>query len=882
MDSLAVGLYDPDPRKRLVGFLSDSRITTTCYTQLDDLNASLRAGAHHVSVVALETMGADARKRLEELRTGSPYSKVVLVHEESTPRARFAQRLWMVGACDAVVSRAQPSKLQEVIQRFHLEARLEQRHREALGDDDDPSEAFARFRATQNLFSALAGQETTDGILRELSRGFRDLIDFEVLGVLTVQDGGPKLYIFQSGPVAHQILVEIADVSCAAANQLQSTLGLKADAIEYVQPTLLPNNDSPPRSSTSDAPKIEVCPLIAGARVVGCITVRAGAWGKEEVYALFAVASHVAVALDRARMLETARRLSDTDPLTGVHNRRFLDKILESEWSRARRYSLQLSVVIVDVDHFAEINELRGRSVGDMALIHLAEGLKGLIRSADHVLRIGGDQFLLLLPETGAVGAERLIERARVLLKTNPIQAEEGMFSLSVSCGVASHPTIDADTPHQLVSKAQEALSRAKAAGKNRTVHAGASVGLDTGSSEHRREPRMALELPVTFIPLPELDSRSALRLSSVNISSSGLALRDRARLLKRNSHGLVFFDDRPNPLLCRVAWSKAIESEYHAGLICLKSGDFHESAHTRRWEKRKAVVITNDPDYLAVAKRVLRTTKHAVHVVDPDQKIPDDVLAGCSLIVVGDRALQGDVGARLLEMRREATEPFRIIVLNEDLDRERAIEMISSRHVEHLISGRANPTESLFATLTKLLRQEFFGVHRYLLAGADIKSWSVSQPAEKSFVLAGVRAVADEVDCHPRVTDLLISAVDEMLINALYRPAQLTFQSDLPVTVECGADGRLLCVGVLDDHGVLEVDHIYSGLEAAARAQREGFAEDATSAHLGFRIMLSALSQLAINVEPGHRTEIIGIVDLRKSLRDHRASAPSLGIFKK
>jgi anti-sigma regulatory factor (Ser/Thr protein kinase) len=232
--------------------------------------------------------------------------------------------------------------------------------------------------------------------------------------------------------------------------------------------------------------------------------------------------------------------------------------------------------------------------------------------------------------------------------------------------------------------------------------------------------------------------------------------------------------------------------------------------------------------------------------------------------------------------MRRQAGGGFRIIVLNEELDREGAIEVISSRHVEHLINAKPNPAESLFATLTKMLRPDFFGVHRYLLAGADVKSWSVGQPSEKSFVLAGVRAVAEDVDCHPRIIDLLISAVDEMLINALYKPAQRGATADQPVTVECGADGRLLCVGVLDDHGVLEVEQIYAGLRAAARAREAGISDSSVSAHLGFRIMLGALSQLAINVEPGRRTEIIGIVDLRKSLRDHRASAPSLGIFKK
>jgi diguanylate cyclase (GGDEF)-like protein len=864
-----VGLYDPDPKHHLLDLLSLNSVAPAIYSHLGELNEALRRGEHRVAVVSLESIGADAKKRLEELRAGAVKARLVLVHDETTPRARFAQRLWAIGACDAVLPSSQASALRETVLRFEMEARVEEVHFQTVGDRQD--EGFARFRAVHALFSALAGQEHADGVLHELSRGLRNLIEYGVLAVLLSDERGSKLHLFQTNSYPHRTIMEMAQRAVEATNLLTRTRPLlNAEELDFAQPTLLPVEGE---QTLDDTARIETFPLVAGARVLGCIALLAHEWSKQALYALFTVASHTAVALERASTLETARKMSDTDPLTGVHNRRFLDKILESEWGRARRYSLQLSVIVLDIDNFAEINALRGRTAGDSVLVSLADGLGELIRTADHLLRLGGDQFLLLLPETGALGAERLIERVRVLLKTNPIQVEDASFTISVSCGVASFPTVEAETPHQLVAKAQEALSRAKVSGRNRTMHSGESVRAGPAGSEQRREPRMPLELPVTFVPVPELDPRSALRLSSVNISSSGLALRDRARLLKRSSFGLVFFDDRPHPTLCKVAWSRAIGSEYHAGLVSLKASDFHEAASDRGWEKRRALVITSDEEHLAIAKRVLRTTKHVVHAVDPNAEIADEVLVGCSLIVIGDRALQGPIGAKLFEARRKAKDDFRIIVINETLDRERAIEMISNRHVEHLIGSRSNPAESLFATLTKMLRREFFGVHRYLLAGADIKSWSVAKPAEKSFVLAGVRAVAEEIDCHPRITDLLISAVDEMLINAL---------RNQPVTVECGADGRLLCVGVLDDHGALDVDQIYQGLEAASRAKVQGLPEEASSPHLGFRIMLTALSQLAINVEPSRRTEIIGIVDLRKSLRDHRAAAPSLGIFKK
>ena len=149
--------------------------------------------------------------------------------------------------------------------------------------------------------------------------------------------------------------------------------------------------------------------------------------------------------------------------------------------------------------------------------------------------------------------------------------------------------------------------------------------------------------------------------------------------------------------------------------------------------------------------------------------------------------------------------------------------------------------------------------------------------------MLDGVKAMALEVRCHPRIADLVVAAVDEMVINALYRPEPIehgTGRSSRPVTVECGSDGRFLGVAVLDEHGLFAHDDLFRGIGKALEHEERGLAEDATHAHLGFRIMLSTLSHLVINVDPGRCTEIIGLVDLRKSLKEYRTSVPSLGMF--
>jgi anti-sigma regulatory factor (Ser/Thr protein kinase) len=147
--------------------------------------------------------------------------------------------------------------------------------------------------------------------------------------------------------------------------------------------------------------------------------------------------------------------------------------------------------------------------------------------------------------------------------------------------------------------------------------------------------------------------------------------------------------------------------------------------------------------------------------------------------------------------------------------------------------------------------------------------------------VLDGIREAAEEVNCHPRIIDLLVSAVDEMIINALYRPAVQSTDGK-PVTVECGSDGRLFAVAVVDEHGLFRREDMFRAVGQALEHERKGIPPDVSQANLGFRIMLSTLSHLVINVDPGRRTEIIGIVDLRKSLREYRNAVPSLGLFSK
>jgi diguanylate cyclase (GGDEF)-like protein len=167
---------------------------------------------------------------------------------------------------------------------------------------------------------------------------------------------------------------------------------------------------------------------------------------------------------------ELLRELSYTDPLTRLHNRRYLMDALEKEFQRAGRRGRALSLALLDIDHFKPINDTYGHQQGDAVLTALATVIQGELRRYDIVARYGGEEFMILLPETspaeGVAVAERL--RASVAKMVFPPPLER--LRVTVSLGVAVYPAERISTVDDLIREADAALYRAKNGGRNRVV----------------------------------------------------------------------------------------------------------------------------------------------------------------------------------------------------------------------------------------------------------------------------------------------------------------------------------------------------------------------------------------------------------------------------
>jgi two-component system, cell cycle response regulator len=183
--------------------------------------------------------------------------------------------------------------------------------------------------------------------------------------------------------------------------------------------------------------------------------------------AIRTLASQAAVALDNVLLHQEAQRLSVTDGLTGLSNYRYFQQAISREIERAVRFARPMGLLMLDLDHFKNVNDSHGHQVGDAVLIEIAERVRAEVREVDLVARYGGEEFTVVLPETDRGGAEHIAQRICERVRGRPLHAAGVELRVTVSIGVAVLPD-DGTTPSALIRAADEALYAAKAAGRDR------------------------------------------------------------------------------------------------------------------------------------------------------------------------------------------------------------------------------------------------------------------------------------------------------------------------------------------------------------------------------------------------------------------------------
>lgn len=347
---------------------------------------------------------------------------------------------------------------------------LERKTRQASQEMAGTMRRIDRLSRQRHALSRYSGMlqscETRDEILR---------LTGETIHALVPGVGG-ECYLFRASQDFYEIAATFGDAPAASAD---SVLPNQCWALRRGQPHLVPGGQGPRcdhldvASARGDMDSL-CMPLAAQGTALGLLHVALPADGDHEIEIelLGQVAEQLGLAVANLQLRETLRTQSLRDPLTGLFNRRYLEVSLSRELHRCERRQLPLSVLMLDVDHFKRFNDTHGHAAGDALLAQVGRLIQSTVRAEDFACRYGGEEFTVVMPELDAAGACTRAEQIRRAIGMATVQhAGQTLGPVTVSIGIATFPG-DGTTPELLMQVADTMLYRAKAAGRDRVLHA--------------------------------------------------------------------------------------------------------------------------------------------------------------------------------------------------------------------------------------------------------------------------------------------------------------------------------------------------------------------------------------------------------------------------
>lgn len=348
---------------------------------------------------------------------------------------------------------------------------------------DEVDKAFARIENREALerrakeLSTLrdlgaAVQETGEGesVFERILDSIAEVADYETCTIFVLDKETGELTVRAT---RGEVVNPIDDVAFAMGR------GVSAWVAHERRPIIVGDLRSDPRlralvSDSTQARSFASIPLLSGRRIVGVINIshsKPNRFTQGNLDIIGIIASQAAVSIEKSLAYENLELLAITDPLTRAYNRRYLELRLEEESARAKRYGVPLSVIMIDIDRFKRVNDEFGHSVGDDALREVVGVISGIVRETEIISRYGGEEFVIVLPQTSGEDCARVAERTRRIVEEHLFcdESTPDGIRLTVSAGVAVYPSDAADSK-ALIEAADKALYEAKRAGRNRVA----------------------------------------------------------------------------------------------------------------------------------------------------------------------------------------------------------------------------------------------------------------------------------------------------------------------------------------------------------------------------------------------------------------------------
>jgi two-component system cell cycle response regulator len=446
----------------------------------DGLEAIEKAFAEDVSLVILDvTMprmnGYQACRILktEPLTRAIP---VILLTGRDQPGDRF----WGLetGADYFVTKDSEPQKILELVQRLTSQApphgtRDPEARRTSVDVLSRVNDLLDRklFEATtlseigRVARSLVHFDETFSSVMTIVARA----VDFTVGGMAFVEGDDLDVVLALRRPAAPEVVEEAKARLLEAVNR-----NFGGSSLGSVQARLvaLPGTDTPARTETQLA-GFASFPVVTNGRLSGLLALggRAAARLTPEVESFLGlVANQAQIVIENSRLFDKIKNLSIRDGLTDLFNHRHSIELLGNEFARVGRYAGPVSVLMMDLDHFKDVNDLHGHLAGDIVLKEVSRVLKDTLRTVDALGRYGGEEFLAVLAHTSREEALQTGERLRRAIHEHVFRVGDKELRVTVSVGVASHPDDGMDSPMALIREADLALYRAKQGGRNRVA----------------------------------------------------------------------------------------------------------------------------------------------------------------------------------------------------------------------------------------------------------------------------------------------------------------------------------------------------------------------------------------------------------------------------
>ena len=318
--------------------------------------------------------------------------------------------------------------------------------------------------ALQEAMAELSSQLDLSQVLRRILVSLRKILAFDSATLFLKVDNQLKVVAARGFKNTSRLIDKTFPADNILLNEIQN----------LEKPIILDDAQKDPRfSSWEGANSVRGwlgVPLIRRNQFIGFMTIDSysvGTYHQEDALIAQTFADEAAIMIENARLYEKAQLMATFDALTGIHNRRYFFEEAKKEFNRLKRYNNQLSVIMIDIDHFKLINDRFGHAAGDKVLIQFVERVQKKLRNSDVLARYGGEEFSILLPQTGLEQARQAAERIREEIAYQPFSTGEAETYITISLGVAEN-TDDVADLDELIDRSDKAMYEAKQFGRNR------------------------------------------------------------------------------------------------------------------------------------------------------------------------------------------------------------------------------------------------------------------------------------------------------------------------------------------------------------------------------------------------------------------------------